>query len=102
MVMVPSLDLLLLTVPMVLPGFHALHIIYLPRSRFTSCLFLWLPCFYFTGTLLVYNIGNIDFRWRPLVKLRGKTGHVHGMNSKQLPKRRKNAHSAEACLAFGL
>ncbi|KAK1587189.1 hypothetical protein Q3G72_010439 [Acer saccharum] len=66
-----SLDLLLLTMPMVLPGYHALHIIYLPR-------------------------------WRPPVNLQGKTGHVHGMNSKQLPKKRKNAHSAEACLAFGL
>ncbi|KAK3190348.1 hypothetical protein Dsin_029909 [Dipteronia sinensis] len=62
MVMVPSLDSLLLTVPMVLLGFHALHIIYLPSLR-------------------------------PPVKLQGKTGHVHGMNSKQLPKRRKNAHS---------
>ncbi|KAK0605169.1 hypothetical protein LWI29_023674 [Acer saccharum] len=28
-----SLDLLLLTMPMVLPGYHALHIIYLPRWR---------------------------------------------------------------------
>ncbi|KAK0602474.1 hypothetical protein LWI29_033760 [Acer saccharum] len=45
----------------------------------------------------------MDFtRWRPPVNLQGKTGHVHGMNSKQLPKKRKNAHSAEACLAFGL